>query len=60
MAPRQKSLTIMDLQVIQKHLELIYSVNATNVECRLKDLGILIDRMNLNVKHISELFTTGN
>jgi len=50
----------MDLQVIQKHLELIYSVNATNVECRLKDLGILIDRMNLNVKHISELFTTGN
>ena len=30
----------------------------TNVEFRLKDLGVLIDRRNLRVKHISDLFKT--
>jgi Zn-dependent peptidase ImmA (M78 family) len=53
-----KPYSISDYKEIQKHLELVYSVNATNVECRLKDTGILINRMNLNVKHVSELFTT--
>lgn len=53
-----KHYSVSDYKVIQKHLELVYAVNATNVECRLKELGILIDRMNLNVNHISELFTT--
>jgi hypothetical protein len=53
-----KEYSVADYKKIQEHLTLVYSVNATNVECRLKDLGILIDRMNLNVQHISELFTT--
>jgi len=53
-----KQYSVSDYKEIQKHLELVYSVNATNVECRLKDMGILIDRMNLNVNHVSELFTT--
>jgi Zn-dependent peptidase ImmA (M78 family) len=53
-----KPYSVSDYKAIQKHLELVYSVNATNVECRLKDMGILINRMNLNVKHVSELFTT--
>jgi Zn-dependent peptidase ImmA (M78 family) len=53
-----KPYSISDYKEIQKHLELVYSVNAKNVECRLKDMGILINRMNLNVKHVSELFTT--
>jgi Zn-dependent peptidase ImmA (M78 family) len=53
-----KNYSVSDYKKIQAHLTLVYSVNATNVECRLKDLGILIDRMNLNVQHVSELFTT--
>lgn len=53
-----KGYSLRDYKMIQNHLELVFSVNATNVECRLKDLRILIDRMNLNVQHISELFTT--
>ncbi|MHC4213178.1 MAG: ImmA/IrrE family metallo-endopeptidase [Planctomycetota bacterium] len=53
-----KGYSMSDYKTIQNHLELVFSVNATNVECRLKDLGLLIDRTNLNVQHISELFTT--
>ena len=53
-----KGYSVADYKKIQEHLTLVYSVNATNVECRLKDIGILIDRMNLNAQHISELFTT--
>lgn len=53
-----KPYSINDYKVVRTHLGLVYEVNATNVECRLKDLGILIDRRDLNVKHISELFTT--
>jgi Zn-dependent peptidase ImmA (M78 family) len=49
---------LRDYKAIQQHLASVFAVNATNVECRLKDIGILIDRMNLNVQHISELFTT--
>ena len=51
-----KDYSLRDYKQIQKHLELVFSVNATNVECRLRDLGILIDRMNLNIQHVSELF----
>ncbi|HIJ70364.1 MAG TPA: ImmA/IrrE family metallo-endopeptidase [Planctomycetes bacterium] len=47
-----------DYQEITNHLGLVYNVNATNVECRLKDLGILIDHRDINVKHISEMFAT--
>jgi len=53
-----KPYSINDYKKVKTHLGLVYEVNATNVECRLKDLGILIDRRDLNVKHISELFTT--
>jgi Zn-dependent peptidase ImmA (M78 family) len=53
-----KKYSVSDYKEIQKQLELIYVVNATNIEYRLKDLGILIDRMNLNVKHVSEFFKT--
>ncbi len=53
-----KQYSVNDYRQVRMHLENIYGVNATNVECRLKDLGILIDRMNLNTKHVSELFTT--
>jgi Zn-dependent peptidase ImmA (M78 family) len=50
--------SVAEYKKIQGHLTHIYSVNATNIEYRLKNLGILIDRMNLDVQHISELFTT--
>ena len=53
-----KEYSVADYKKLQAHLALVYSVNVTNVECRLKDLGILIDRMNLNVQHVSELFAT--
>ena len=53
-----KAYSLRDYKAVQKHLELVYSVNSTNVECRLNDLGILINRMNLNVQHVSELFST--
>jgi hypothetical protein len=53
-----KPYSINDYKAVKTHLGLIYEVNATNVECRLKDLGILIDLRDMNVKHISELFTT--
>lgn len=51
-----KKYSVIDYKAIKMHLGLMYMVTAANVECRLKDLGILIDRSNLNVKHISELF----
>lgn len=50
--------TVRDYRIIRQHLESVFNVNATNIECRLKDLRILIYRMNINVKHISEIFTT--
>ncbi|MGD0552874.1 MAG: ImmA/IrrE family metallo-endopeptidase [Sedimentisphaerales bacterium] len=53
-----KQYSVSDYKEIQKQLVLIYNVNATNIEYRLKELGILIDRMNLNVKHVSEFFAT--
>lgn len=51
------SYSIKDYKTIRRYLENIYKVNSTNVEYRLNDLGILIDRRDLNVKHISELFS---
>lgn len=53
-----KEYSVRDYKEIRNHIEIVFSVNATNVECRLKDLGILIDRMNLDVQHISELFAS--
>lgn len=53
-----KKYSVSDYKRLQEHLALVYSVNSTNVECRLRDLGMLIDRMNLNVQHVSELFAT--
>lgn len=53
-----KVYSLRDYKKIKQHLALVFSVNATNVECRLKDLRILIDRTNLNVQHVSELFST--
>lgn len=53
-----KTYSINDYMKVKTHLGFVYEVNATNIECRLKELGILIDRRDLNVKHISELFTT--
>lgn len=52
-----KRYSICDYVAVQSRLELLYGVNSTNVECRLRDLDILIDRRDLNVKHISELFS---
>ncbi len=37
------------------HLSQLYSVNKTNVECRLRDLEMLDDLRNKDVQHISEL-----
>lgn len=45
-----------DYNAIIDQLKLIYRLNKTNIEFRLKDLGILIDRRDKNVSHISELF----
>jgi len=53
-----KGYSVRDYKKIKEHLALVFSVNVTNVECRLKDLQILIDRTSLNVQHISELFST--
>lgn len=50
--------SVNDYKAVRTHLGLVYEVNTTNVECRFKDLGILIDRRDLNVKHVSELFAT--
>lgn len=50
--------SLRDYKQYQEYLELVFYVNGSNVECRLKDLGILIDRRNVSTLHISELFTT--
>lgn len=47
-----------DYLEIREHLKFKFAVNVTNIQVRLKDLGILVDRMNMNVKHVSELFCT--
>ena len=52
------SYSMSDYKTVKNYLETVYQVNGTNVEYRLKELGILIDRRDLNVKHISELFNT--
>lgn len=40
---------------LKDQLQVIYGVNGTNVEYRLKDLGILEDHRSENVKHISQV-----
>lgn len=47
-----------DFMAVVERIREIYSVNATNVQYRLTDLGILDDHRKMNVKHISELFKT--
>lgn len=47
-----------DYEAVRRQIELIYDVNATNAEYRLKELGILVDRRDLNTRHISELFAS--
>ena len=37
-------------------LSLVYSVNRTNIECRLRDLQLLQDHRNPETRHISQLF----
>ena len=49
----------MDYQTISNSLQIIYGLNKTNIEYRLKDLGLLIDTRDKNVKHISELLKEG-
>ena len=53
-----KGYSVRDYKKIKQHLALVFFVNETNVEYRLKNLCILIDQMNLNVQHISELFAS--
>ena len=43
---------------IQRHLQRVYGVPGVTVEYRLKDLRILNDRREEDVRHISELFKT--
>ena len=44
-----------DFRKILDKLQEIYRVNKTNIEYRMNDLGVLIDKRSKNVKHISEL-----
>lgn len=53
-----KNYNLKDYIDIQEYLKGIFMVNSTNIEIRLKNLGILIDRRDHNIKHVSELFTT--
>ena len=50
------SYSYRDYKIIIDHLKLIYGLNKTNIEYRLKDLNILMDRRDKNISHISELF----
>ncbi len=48
--------SLSDFNECRSHLSRLYSVNKTNVKCRLKDLEILVDLRKKDTKHISELF----
>lgn len=50
-----ESYSSRDFNYILSELKAIYRVNNKNIEYRLSDLGVLIDRRLKNVKHISEL-----
>jgi len=54
-----KAYSMEDFLRVKVRLMLLYDVNSTVVECRLKDLRILEDQRNRDVKHISELLSTG-
>jgi Zn-dependent peptidase ImmA (M78 family) len=47
--------SIRDLEDMKSWLSLVYHVSRTVAEYRMDNLGILIDRRNQSVKHISEL-----
>jgi Zn-dependent peptidase ImmA (M78 family) len=44
-----------ELRITVSHLAIVYGVNRTNVECRLRDLELLQDHRNPGTRHISEL-----
>ncbi len=48
--------SIKDFEEMKSWLSLIYQVSRATAEYRMDDLGILIDRRNQNVKHVSEMF----
>lgn len=48
--------SIKDFKEIQARLSQFYRTSRTAIEYRMSDLGILWDRRNQNMKHISELF----
>lgn len=51
-----KPYSVADYVTQVQHLELVYGASKTAIECRLSDLGILIDKRLQDTKHISELF----
>ena len=51
--------SLSDFDVSLNRLADCYGVNRTNIECRLKDLNILIDRRYLDINHISALLKEG-
>lgn len=50
-----KPYSIRDLEDMKSWLALVYQVSRSVAEYRMDNLGILIDRRNQSVKHISEL-----
>jgi hypothetical protein len=42
-------------EALSNKLQIMYGLNKTNIEYRLKELGLLIDTRNKDVSHISEL-----
>lgn len=48
--------SLSDFKQISLELQMIFMVNHTNIEFRLKDLGILDDQRLKDVQHISRLF----
>ena len=47
-----------DYELIKEYLEELYSVNGANIEYRLKDLGILIDRRSMDKGEVADFFKT--
>jgi len=47
--------SIRDFEDMKRYLAMVYNVSRTVAEYRMDNLGILIDRRNQSVKHISEL-----
>jgi len=51
-----KPYSMADYLTIVEHLRLVYQASKTAIECRLLDLGILIDKRLQDIEHISKLF----